>query len=89
MSESLLIEIMQLTVTTITLITAPIILTVMIIGIVAQVLQTITQIKDQALSFVPKVFGAGLVMTLSIPWYIQLIVKYTEEIFSLLSKATL
>ncbi len=89
MSESLLIEIMQLTVQTITLITAPIILTVMIIGIVAQVLQTITQIKDQALSFVPKVFGAGLVMTLSIPWYIQLIVKYTEEIFSLLSKATL
>ncbi len=84
MTESFLIEIMQLTIKTVTLLASPIIGTVLVVGVVTQVLQTVTQIKDQALSFVPKVFLAGIVVTLSIPWYIQLVKKYTETIFTLI-----
>jgi flagellar biosynthetic protein FliQ len=87
MTEGMLIEIMHLTIQTIALLTAPVIITIMIVGIGSQVLQTVTQLKDQAMSFVPKVFIAGIVFTLAIPWYIQLIQKYTEIIFSLLGRA--
>ena len=87
MSEGLLIEIMQLTVRTTAWLTAPIIVTIMVVGIISQILQTVTQLKDQSLSFVPKVFIAGIIFTLAIPWYIQIIQKYVEIIFSLMGRA--
>ena len=87
MSEELIIEIMQLTLKTMALLSAPIIVTIMVVGVVTQVLQSVTQLKDQALSFVPKVFITGLVFTLAVPWYIQHMQQYTEIIFQLISRA--
>lgn len=89
MTEGLLIDVLHLTVETAALITAPLILTVMIVGIVSQVIQTVTQLKDQALSFVPKVFISGVVFILMIPWYIQLLQKYVEVIFGLIGRSDL
>jgi len=89
MTEGLLIDVLHLTVETATLITAPLILTVMVVGIVSQVIQTVTQLKDQALSFVPKVFISGVVFILMIPWYIQLLQKYAEVIFGLVGRPDL
>jgi flagellar biosynthetic protein FliQ len=87
MTEGLLIEIMHLTVQTAALLVAPLIGTVLIVGLVSQIIQTVTQLKDQALSFVPKVFVAGIVFVLLIPWYLQLMQKYTEIIFSFIERA--
>ena len=89
MNEGLLIDILHMTVETVAIITAPMIITVMAVGILSQVIQTVTQLKDQALSFVPKVFFAGVVFVLMIPWYIQIIQKYTEVIFELLGRSDL
>lgn len=88
MTEELIIEIMQMTLRTMAMLSAPIIVTIMVIGIVSQVVQSVTQLKDQALSFVPKVFITGLVFTLAIPWYIQVLQQYTETIFQLITRAT-
>lgn len=89
MSEGFVIELMQLTMQTAALLAAPIILTVLIVGIASQVLQTVTQMKDMSLTFVPKVLAAGVVMTLAIPWYIQLAQRYAEIIFSFIGKAAM
>ena len=87
MTEELVIEIMQLTLKSMALLCAPLIVTIMVVGIVTQVLQSVTQLKDQALSFVPKVFITGLVFTLAVPWYIQQMQQYTEIIFQLITRA--
>ena len=87
MTEELIIEIMQLTLKTMALLSAPIIVTIMVVGVVTQILQSVTQLKDQALSFVPKVFITGLVFTLAVPWYIQHMQQYTEIIFQLITRA--
>ena len=68
------------------LITAPMILTVMIVGIVSNVIQTVTQIRDQALAFVPKVIAAGIVMTVCIPWYFAVLEKFVNVIFALVAE---
>ncbi|MBN2640118.1 MAG: flagellar biosynthetic protein FliQ [Victivallales bacterium] len=88
MSEELIIEIMQLTLITVMKLSAPIIITILVIGIVSQVIQAVTQLKDQSFSFVPKVFITGIVFTLAIPWYIQNAQQYTETIFQLITRAT-
>jgi|GEM_PF-3082828 len=87
MTEEIIIEIMVQTLEKIALLSLPIIGTIMIVGIVTQILQSVTQLKDQALSFVPKVFITGIVFTLMIPWYIQQVQQYTEFIFQLISRA--
>jgi len=89
MSEGLLIELMYLSIETAALMCAPLIVTILVVGIISQVLQTVTQLKDQALSFVPKVFITGIVFAFTIPWYIELMQKYTEIIFSIIEKAAL
>jgi len=88
MSEELIIEIMQLTLITVMKMSAPIIVTILIVGVVSQVIQSVTQLKDQSLAFVPKVFITGVVFTLAIPWYIQNAQQYTDTIYQLISRAT-
>ncbi len=79
-------DIMNLTIETTAWLCAPLIVTILVVGIVSQVLQSITQLKDQALSFIPKMFITGIVFVLAIPWYIQLMQKYVDVIFAMMGK---
>jgi flagellar biosynthetic protein FliQ len=44
-------------------------------------LQAVTQIQEQTLAFVPKLVGVSVVFLLALPWVLQLLVKYTTELF--------
>ncbi len=87
MNEGVLMDIMTLTMSTSAWLCAPLIITVVVVGLVSQVLQSVTQLKDQALTFVPKMLITGIVFVLAIPWYIQIIQNYCEVIFTLMGKA--
>ena len=64
---------------------APMLLTTMIVGIVVNIFQTVTSIKDQSLSFVPKLLAAGLITGIMMPWGIQLVSSYFRELYQMLS----
>lgn len=87
MTEGVLMDIMKLTMTTSAWLCAPLIITVVAVGLISQVLQSVTQLKDQALTFVPKIILTGLVFILAIPWYIQIVQNYCDVIFTLMGKA--
>lgn len=89
MTEELVIEILQLLFRTTAILSAPIILTIVAVGLIANILQAVTQLKDQALAFVPKVFIVGLVFVLLTPWYIQTMEHFTQTIFDLIERAAL
>lgn len=50
-----------------------------IIGLVISVLQAITSIQDQALSFVPKIVGMILVAILLLPWILRRLLDFATE----------
>ncbi len=87
MSEEFIIELAQLTVKTIGLMAMPIIIAIVVVGLLSNILQTVTQIRDPALGFVPKVVAAGVVLVLATPWLLQVIQRYTESIFALAAGA--
>ena len=64
-------------------ISAPILAAGVVIGLVISILQSITSIQDQALSFVPKIFGMVLVATLLLPWIVMRLVAFATEMLSL------
>ena len=64
-------EIIKLCLTTGLMCAAPIILTALIIGTAVSLLQTLTSIQEQTLSFVPKLLGCALCLWLMAPWILQ------------------
>lgn len=59
----------------------PLLLTGLVVGVLISIVQAATQIQEQTLTFVPKIFAVGFVSFLMLPWMIQVIVEYTEDLF--------
>jgi flagellar biosynthetic protein FliQ len=64
------------------LISAPLLVTGLVIGVVVGVFQAATSINEQTLSFIPKLMAIGLVMAISGGWMINTMVDYTRSIFT-------
>ena len=64
-------EVIKLCLTTGLMVAAPIVLTALVIGTVVSLLQTVTSIQEQTLSFVPKFLGCCLAVWLMAPWILQ------------------
>jgi flagellar biosynthesis protein FliQ len=82
MNENIIIEIMQQTMYTIMMLSAPPLLSLVIVGLSTQIIQTVTQLKDQSLTFIPKMAVTGAVMLLLLPWYISTVKNYFQLIFT-------
>ncbi len=64
-------------------ISAPILGAGLIIGLAISLVQTITSIQDQNLSFVPKIVVMLLAAAVLIPWIAQRLIEYSAELFRL------
>ena len=51
------------------------------LGLIISILQAVTQIQEQTLSFVPKLVGVAATFLIALPWTLQLLIKYTTELF--------
>ena len=71
--ESLLVMIM---------LSSPILLAALIIGLIISVFQAATQVQEQTLSFVPKIIGMGIVAILVTPWVGKLIMEFSQRMFA-------
>ncbi len=61
---------------------APILLTALAIGFVISLFQSVTQIQEVTLSFVPKLIGVGVVLLITGNWMLGTMVTFTEELFA-------
>ena len=57
----------------------------LIIGIVISVFQAATQIHEQTITFVPKILSAALILLFIGAWIINVIVGFTENIFTMIN----
>lgn len=63
------------------LLSAPILLSAVAIGLLVAMFQAATQINEMTLSFVPKLLITVVVLVIAGPWMLRLITTYTREIF--------
>ena len=61
------------------LVSAPILLSILAIGLVVSIFQAATQIHEATLSFVPKVIGAVAVLAIAGPWMLTSLVEYIQR----------
>lgn len=59
----------------------PLLLAALSVGLIIAIFQAVTQIQEQTLAFVVKLFAVGAVFLLTLTWMIQSAVRYTVELF--------
>ncbi len=59
-------------------VSAPMLLVSLVVGLVISILQTVTSIQEQTLSFVPKLISIFLVIMIAGNWILTSIVEYME-----------
>jgi flagellar biosynthetic protein FliQ len=60
---------------------APVLITALLIGFAVSLFQSVTQIQEVTLSFVPKAVGVGVVMLLTGNWMLHELVSFTTSLF--------
>lgn len=60
---------------------APVVLTALAVGFAIALFQSVTQIQEVTLSFVPKLIGIGIALVVCGGWMIQTLVQFTQELF--------
>ncbi len=63
------------------LVSAPMLLSGLIVGLLVSVFQTATQINEMTMTFVPKMLAIGVAILLFFPWMLQLLVDFTTNLF--------
>jgi flagellar biosynthesis protein FliQ len=61
------------------MVSAPVLLVVLIVGLVVSIFQAATQINEATLSFVPKVIAAVAVLGIAGPWMVTTLVEYIRQ----------
>ena len=64
------------------LLSAPILLVCIFSGIIISLFQTVTSIRDMTMTIAPKLIATGITALLFGNWMLQILIKFTTEIFA-------
>jgi flagellar biosynthesis protein FliQ len=64
------------------LVSAPLLLTALVIGLFVSIFQAATQINEMTLSFIPKLLGMFVVLIIAGPWMIEMLLDYMRRLFT-------
>ncbi len=79
MTPILALELIRHAITTCLLVAAPLLLTALIVGVLVSLLQAVTQLQEQTLTFIPKLVAVGAVAVIMLPWMMHQLVQYLVE----------
>lgn len=63
------------------LLAGPVLLTALVVGLVIGLLQAVTSIQEQTLTFVPKIIALALVLALLGGWMLRYLIAYSVDLF--------
>lgn len=85
MNENIVIGVIKDAVQTGLMVSAPILIVSIVIGLLISIFQATTQIQEQTLTFVPKLLGVALVGLITGSWMLHMLVDFTQRIFGLIA----
>ena len=70
------------TLSTAILILSPLLGAGLLVGLTVGVFQAVTQINEMTLTFIPKMAAVGMVLMLLIPWFLDILLSFTRELYA-------
>lgn len=68
------------------LVSGPMLLAGLFVGLIVGVFQAVTQIHEQTLTFIPKILAMTLVFLALLPWMLIVMIDYMNGLFDLIGK---
>ena len=81
MTDTAIIDIALQTMVVALKLCAPILVTSLVIGFTVSLFQSLTQIQEVTLAFVPKLVGVGVALLLCGNWMMHTLVAFTNDLF--------
>jgi flagellar biosynthetic protein FliQ len=75
------VHLMQQAVLTALVVGAPVLLVGVLMGLVIGLFQALTQVQDQTVAFVPKILAMLAAMLVCLPWALQKLIDYSEQLW--------
>ena len=69
------------------MVAAPAVLTSLLVGLTVSVLQTLTSIQEQTLTFVPRILAVSIALIIALPWMLQVLMNFSTRMFALAAEA--
>jgi len=66
----------------------PAILASLVVGLIISLMQTVTSIQEQTLSFAPRIVAVGVIMLLTLPWMLQQSTAFTMRMMERMLQVT-
>jgi flagellar biosynthesis protein FliQ len=80
MSPEEITDLIRLTIFVAAEISAPMLVTTLLIGLGVSIFQSVTQISETTLIFIPKLMFFALTFVLTLPWIIKIMIRFTYDI---------
>lgn len=82
MTEQVIMELGQQTIKTTALLSGPMLMAALVVGLIVSVLQAVTQINEATLTFIPKMIVVGIVFVVAGPWMVDVMTHFTVDLFT-------
>lgn len=82
MNEADIIDIARESIMVMLRVSGPLLIIGLVIGVLISLIQTVTQIQEQALAFVPKLIVMSVGLLLMLPFMLSSLATYTEGLFA-------
>tara|TARA_B100001105_G_C22248578_1_gene381514 strand:- start:72 stop:341 length:270 start_codon:yes stop_codon:yes gene_type:complete len=81
MTSDFVIYISRETLMTVLYISAPLLGTTLLVGLAVGIFQAVTSIHEMTLTFIPKMAIVGIMLLILTPWFLDVLVRFTQEVF--------
>jgi len=81
MTTEFVVDLARKAIETTLLLSAPMLLAGLVVGLLISIFQAATQINEQTMTFIPKIAAVLIAMLLFSPWLIKVILAFTAGIF--------
>lgn len=82
MEDSVFLTLTQNVLILILILSTPILVISMVVGLLISIFQAVTQIQEATLTFVPKIIAGILTLIILLPWMLNIFTSRTTEMFN-------
>lgn len=82
MESDILVEVGSRAIWITLLVSAPMLITGLVVGLLISILQSVTQLQEITLTFVPKIVAVFIVFIIALPWISNVLIVFTQDLFN-------
>jgi flagellar biosynthetic protein FliQ len=80
MSEALVLGVVRQAIETAVIISLPMLVAGLLVGVLVSIMQTVTSIQDNILSFIPRAIAIFVVFALTFPWMLRVTIGFAGAV---------